>query len=112
MKPVRQKRAKYTPEQVESVAEKLRSMPPVEQEKKNPDLSKQEAIKALSKDIRAMQKRGYTLEMIASILKDENITVSVATLRNYLQAQRGRPSETTRRSRRSVVDAPETAQAE
>ena len=79
MKQVRQKRAKYTPEQLESVAEKLRSMPAVEEKKKSTELSKQEAIKALSKDIRAMQKRGYTLEMIANILKDENIAVSVPT---------------------------------
>lgn len=89
MKQVRQKRAKYTPEQLESVAEKLRSMPAVEEKKKSTELSKQEAIKALSKDIRAMQKRGYTLEMIANILKEENIAVSVPTLRNYLQTQRG-----------------------
>lgn len=99
MKQERQKRAKYTPEQLESVAEKLRSMPAVEEKKKSTELSKQEAIKALSKDIRAMQKRGYSLEMIARILKEENIAVSVPTLRNYLQTQRGRPAGTTRRTR-------------
>jgi alanyl-tRNA synthetase len=111
MKQVRQKRAKYTPEQLESVAEKLRSMPPVEEKKKSAELSKQEAIKALSKDIRAMQKRGYTLEMIANILKAENISVSVPTLRNYLQAQRGRPAASTRRTRRGA-STPEETQAE
>lgn len=111
MKQVRQKRAKYTPEQLESVAEKMRSMPAVEEKKKSAELSKQEAIKTLSKDIRALQKRGYTLEMIAGILKDENITVSVPTLRNYLQTQRGRSTGTTRRSR-LVAATPEESQAE
>ena len=109
MKQVRQKRAKYTPEQLVSVAEKLRSMPAVEEKKKSTELSKQEAIKALSKDIRAMQKRGYTLEMIANILKEENIAVSVPTLRNYLQTQRGRPAGTTRRTRRGASTPEETS---
>lgn len=109
MKPVRQKRAKYTPEQLESVAEKLRSMPAVEAKRKTAELSKQEAIKALSKDIRAMEKRGYTLEMIAGILKDENISVSVPTLRNYLQ--RGRSTGAPRQTRRGT-SAPEETQAE
>lgn len=105
MEKVRRKRAKYSPEQLESVAEKLRSMPAVEEKKKSTELSKQEAIKALSKEIRAMQKRGYTLEMIANVLKAENIVVSVPTLRNYLQLRRGRPAGvTTRRTRR---DTPE-----
>ncbi|MGB3133465.1 MAG: protein mobC [Candidatus Macondimonas sp.] len=109
MKQVRQKRAKYTPEQLVSVAEKLRSMPAVEEKKKSTELSKQDAIKALSKDIRAMQKRGYTLEMIANILKEENIAVSVPTLRNYLQTQRGRPAGTTRRTRRGASTPEETS---
>jgi hypothetical protein len=108
---VRKKRAKYTPEFVDSVADKLRGMPPVEAPKKASELNKQEAIKRLSKEIRAMQKRGYTMEMIANVLKSENITVSVATLRNYLQVSRGRPPGTTRRGRRSAA-APEGSVSE
>lgn len=112
MSQVRQKRAKFTAEQVESVAEKLRNMPAVDNKKKTPDLNKQDVIKTLSKDIRAMQKRGYTLEMIANILKGENISVSVPTLRNYLQTSRSRSSVTPRRSRRTAVAIPEEAQVD
>lgn len=105
MEKTRRKRAKYSAEQLESVAEKLRNMPAVEEKKKSPELSKQDAIKALSKEIRAMQKRGYTLEMIANVLKSENIVVSVPTLRNYLQPRRGRPAgSATPRTRRSVPE--------
>ena len=96
---------KYTPEFVDSVAQKLRDLPPVESVKKSAEMSKQEAIRKLSKDIRAMQKRGYTMDMIAGVLKSENITVSVATLRNYLQSSRGAVSGTPRRGRRTTAPA-------
>lgn len=105
MEKTRKKRVKYTPEFVDSVAQKLRDLPPVESVKKSAEMSKQEAIRKLSKDIRAMQKRGYTMDMIAGVLKSENITVSVATLRNYLQSSRGAASGTPRRGRRTTAPA-------
>ncbi|MFZ5532244.1 MAG: protein mobC [Pseudomonadota bacterium] len=96
---------KYTPEFVDSVAQKLRDLPAVESVKKTTEMSKQEAIRKLSKDIRAMQKRGYTMDMIADVLKSENIMVSVATLRNYLQSSRGAAPATPRKERRSTAPA-------
>lgn len=105
MEKTRKKRVKYTPEFVDSVAQKLRDLPPVESVKKSTEMSKQEAIRKLSKDIRAMQKRGYTMDMIAGVLKSENITVSVATLRNYLQSSRGTASPMPRKERRSPAPA-------
>ena len=54
---------KYTTEQLEAIAGKLREMPQVE--KKNQEHSKQEAVRVLSKEIAALQKRGYTLDQIS-----------------------------------------------
>ena len=54
---------KYTTEQLEAIASKLREMPPVE--KKKQEHSKQEAVRVLSKEIAALQKRGYTLDQIS-----------------------------------------------
>ena len=44
---------KYTTEQLEAIASKLREMPPVE--KKKQEHSKQEAVRILSKEIAALQ---------------------------------------------------------
>ena len=44
---------KYTKEQIEAIAESLRKLPTVE--KKKEELSKFEAVKALSKEIAGMQ---------------------------------------------------------
>ena len=73
----------YKPEQLESIAAKLRAMPPVE--KKPKDHTKQEAIKVLAKEIKAMQARGYTLEAISETLRGEGVAITTPTLKSYLQ---------------------------
>ena len=57
----------YKIEQLESIAAKLRAMPPVE--KKPKDHTKQEAIKVLAKEIKAMQVRGYSHDHIRETLR-------------------------------------------
>jgi methionine synthase II (cobalamin-independent) len=74
---------KYTKEQLENIAAKLRDMPPVE--KKKQEHSKQEAVKVLAKEIAAMQKRGYTLDQISEALRGEGLAVATPTLKSYLQ---------------------------
>ena len=74
---------KYTSEQLEAIAAKLRQMPAVE--KKKPNHSKQDAVRVLSKEIIALQKRGYTLEQISETLRGEGISVATPTLKSYLQ---------------------------
>lgn len=74
---------KYTIEQIDEIAEKLRQMPPVE--KRNQEVSKQEAVKVLAKEIVAMQKRGYTLEQISEALKGNGLDIATGTLKSYLQ---------------------------
>lgn len=73
----------YKADHLEAVAAKLRAMPPVE--KKSKDANKQEAIKILAQEIKAMQTRGYSLGEIGEILRGEGIAVTTPTLKSYLQ---------------------------
>lgn len=88
---------KYTTEQLEAIAAKLREMPLIE--KKKQEHSKQEAVKLLSKEIASMQKRGYTLDQISEALRGEGLAVATPTLKSYLQ--RAKPA-----SKKTTVQAP------
>ncbi len=73
----------YTAAQVEEIASKLRELPAIEAPPK--DLTKQEVVKMLAKEIKSLQKRGYSLEQIASSLKGEGLDISTPTLKSYMQ---------------------------
>ncbi|MFM0140457.1 protein mobC [Caballeronia grimmiae] len=77
---------KLTTEKIEAIALKLRELPPIE--KKKAEVSKQEAVKLLSKEIAAMQKRGYTLLQISEALRGEGLNIATPTLKTYLQKAR------------------------
>lgn len=72
-----------TREQVEEIAGKLRAMPKIEPPPK--DLTKQDAVKILAKEIKSLRTKGYSMEQIANSLKGFGLEVSTPTLRNYLQ---------------------------
>jgi len=80
---------RYTTEQLEAIAAKLRDMPPVE--KKRQEHSKQEAVRILAKEIIALQKRGYTLDQISETLRGEGLNIATPTLKSYLQ--RAKPAK-------------------
>jgi hypothetical protein len=80
---------KYTTEQLEAIAVKLREMPLIE--KKKQEHSKQEAVKLLSKEIVSMQKLGYTLDQISEVLRGEGLALATPTLKSYLQ--RAKPAK-------------------
>ena len=73
----------YTAAQVEEIVSKLRELPAIEPPPK--DLTKQEVVKMLAREIKSLQKRGYSLEQIASSLKGEGLDISTPTLKSYLQ---------------------------
>ena len=77
---------KLTTEKIEAIALKLRELPAIE--KKKAEVSKQDAVKLLAKEIVAMQKRGYTLLQISEALRGEGLSLSTPTLRSYLQKAR------------------------
>jgi hypothetical protein len=92
----------YKLEQVEAIAAKLRDLPAIEPPPK--DLSKKEAVKILSKEIRALQKRGYTLEQIATSLKGEGLDISTYTLKSYMNnSKQGVKSSKTTAARLQVA---------
>ena len=73
----------YTVAQVEEIASKLRALPTIEPPPKN--LTKSDVVKMLAKEIKSLQKRGYSLEQIASSLKGEGLDISTPTLKSYMQ---------------------------
>lgn len=74
---------KYTTERVEAIAAKLRALPTVE--KKRQEHSKQEVVKMIAKEIADLQKRGYSFDMIVEALRAEELVITTATLKSYLQ---------------------------
>jgi DNA-binding transcriptional MerR regulator len=68
---------------IEALRAKMKEAPEVAKEKRQ--VSKQEAIRELKRDIEAMQKRGYTLEDIAKFLSDGGVQITTPTLKSYLQ---------------------------
>jgi hypothetical protein len=73
----------YTVAQVEEIAGKLRTLPTIEPPPK--DLTKSDVVKMLAKEIKSLQKRGYSLEQISSSLKGEGLDISTPTLKSYMQ---------------------------
>jgi len=95
---------KYTTEQLEIIAAKLRDMPPVEKKQEH---SKQEAVRILAKEIIALQKRGYTLDQISETLKGEGLSIATTTLKSYLQrAKRRRTKKNSAQAPRDTSPAP------
>jgi hypothetical protein len=74
----------YKLEQIAGVAKKLRGLPAIE--KKNLELTQKEAIRMLSKEIIALQKKGYALKQIIEVLHGEGMPITLATLKGYMQA--------------------------
>jgi DNA-binding transcriptional MerR regulator len=72
-----------TAEDAKRLAEKLNALPPMENKQRL--LTKQQEIKLLAGEIRALQQRNYPLDQIAKILTDEGVSITCNTLRNYLQ---------------------------
>jgi hypothetical protein len=92
---------KYTDEALKAIAVKLRAMPSIE--KKEPEHSKQEAVRILAKEIQAMQKRGYSLDQISETLRGVGLAVATPTLKSYLQ--RAKPA----RKSTQKVDTPSSS---
>lgn len=100
-----------TIEAIEKIATELKSLPPVENKQR--EVSKQEAVRLLAKEIGALQQRGYTLEQVATLLQSKGLDVNTATLKNYLRrAKPVKKTDTPRRPRQAVAPPPETAGSE
>jgi hypothetical protein len=86
--------AAYTRDDVEKMAEALRSLPAATKTR----LSKQGVIAHLAAEILGLQERGYTIEQIAERLQVLGLVITTKTLSTYL----GRVKKRVRRRRRKA----------
>lgn len=77
----RKARKTYSIESIKSLKTKFAEVPEVTKVR---ELTASEAVKEMAKEINAMQKKGYTLAMILNMLKDNNVDVSLATLKTAI----------------------------
>jgi hypothetical protein len=94
-----------TIEQVETIAARLRILPPIENKKQV--VSKQESIRMLTSEIAALRERGYTLEQVAELLTANDLEIGAPTLKSYLQrSQSGGKKATGKRKTKAVSAFP------
>ena len=98
---------RFTAETVRQVQQALDEVTPYQAT----ELSKQQAIRALSPQIFALRSKGYSLMSIAAMLSEHGVPVSVAALRTYLrrvhdEATDEEPWIKAKRSRQGRVVAP------
>jgi len=74
-----------TKQEIGDLALYLQQLPDISEVRQH---SAQETVKALSKDILALQKRGYTLSQISDALKAGGLTIATPTLKSYVQRAR------------------------
>ena len=72
----------FSKQQVDEMLQLLRSLP---QKKREPQYTRAEVIRILARQIKAAQKRGYTIEEIAEMLKEKGLSVRPTTIKQYLQ---------------------------
>jgi hypothetical protein len=68
--------------QVALMAEKARRMPPAPPTEAN--VTKQEAVRLLAREIASLQRRGYTLDQIVAGFRGDGLDLSTATMKSYL----------------------------
>lgn len=73
---------KLTRSLVDEAADKLKSLGPIPKEQQ--EVSKIDAIKLLRSQIKALQKKGYSMEQVAETLTECGIPITAATLSSYL----------------------------
>jgi hypothetical protein len=69
-------------EQIEKLRAMLKTAP--EAPANSANTTKQEAVRLLAGEIRAHQRRGYSLEQVAEFLKGGGLDLTTPTLKNYL----------------------------
>ena len=72
---------KITTEQLDQIAAKLKSAPPVAR-----PMSTTDALRRLAPSLKQMRARGYTIDQIADMLKAEGLSASPATLKRVLSS--------------------------
>ena len=71
---------KYLPEQIERCRRRMQAAPA-----KDTGKSKAETAGILAKDVRAMQKKGYSLKEVSELFREEGLVISVSLLERVLE---------------------------
>lgn len=93
-----------TIEQVETIAARMRTLPPIENKKQV--VSKQESIRMLTGEIAALRERGYTLEQVAELLTANHLEIGAPTLKSYLQRSQSASKKATGKRKTKALSAP------
>lgn len=73
---------KFTKEKISDIQKKLKALPPKDKPK-----TKKETLEILSEDFPRLLEKGYSIEDISKILKENGLQISAPTLRNYLPVE-------------------------
>jgi hypothetical protein len=84
-------------EQVEKLRALLKAAP--ETPAGTADTTKQQAVRLLAGEIQTLQRRGYTLEQVAEMLKGGGLVLTTATLKSYLS--RAKAAKAARKARQA-----------
>ena len=77
----RKRRESITQDQIEQAKRMMKELP----SKQSSTVSKQEAVKAMRKEIMSLKSKGYDFSEIAAHLSSAGISISAATLKTYLR---------------------------
>jgi hypothetical protein len=92
----------FSHEDLERLRSTLKEAPKVTT--KSGDITKQEAVASLVREIQTLQKRGYSLEEIAEMLQGGGLLVTTPTLKSYLsRAKAARERSKEARPRRKAT---------
>jgi hypothetical protein len=86
---------RLTRAQIAQIAEKARKMPPAPAAEVN--VTKQEAVRLLAREIECLQRKGYTMAQIAASFSGDGLELSTATLKSYVSR-----AQTSKRPRRGA----------
>jgi hypothetical protein len=74
--------AKITQQSINNIDDKLKKVPDLAAAER--EFTKKEAVAALKPTIKGLQKRGFTLEQVAALLRENGLDITFGSLRQYL----------------------------
>jgi hypothetical protein len=86
------KKAPKTLKHYQEAGSKLENLPTLNDDER--EVTLQEGLKVILPQVRALQKKGYSLEKIGEALRSVGIDIKNSTLKNYLSAGKSRKKKT------------------
>ena len=96
--------------QVETGKENLEALPPADKDMREVGL--REAIRLLAPTIRKLEVKGYSQPKIVELLREQGITISLATLKEYLREKTSKRAKAGAAAAAAPTTAPTTGTAQ